>query len=117
MQVRFLENTSKEIFRSLASENYLKDYSIKPKEEFAVKISFFMCELIALHPFFELNGRITRLFFDMIATYNGYEYIDYHDALEIEDGENKFINASIDCMLSNDNKMYQIILAGLKKAE
>lgn len=95
----------------------MKDYSIKPKDEFAGKISFFMCELKALHPFFELNGRITRLFFDMIATYNGYEYIDYHYALEIEDGKNKFINASIDCMLNNDDKMYQIILAGLKKAE
>lgn len=116
-QVRFLEQTSKEIFHKLASENYLKDYSAKRKEEFARKIAFFICELIALHPFFELNGRITRLFFDMIAIYNGYEYIDYQDALDIEDGDNKFIIASIDCMLGNDNKMYQIIYNGLKKSE
>ena len=116
-QVRFLENTSKEIFRKLALENYLKDYSQRTKTEFAKKISFYMCELIALHPFFELNGRITRLFFDMIATYNGYEYLDYQDALKIEEGDNIFIKASIDCMMGNDNKMYQIILNGLKKAE
>lgn len=116
-QVRFLEQTSKEIFHKLSSENYLKDYSAKTKEEFAKKIAFFICELIALHPFFELNGRITRLFFDMIATYNGYDYIDYQDALEIEDGDNKFIKASIDCMLGNDNRMYQIIFNGLKKSE
>jgi cell filamentation protein len=116
-QVRFLENTSKEIFQKLASENHLKDYSQKIKTEFAKRISFYMCELIALHPFFELNGRITRLFFDMIATYNGYEYIDYQNALKIEDGDNIFIKASIGCMLGNDNKMYQIILNGLKKAE
>ena len=116
-QVRFLEQTSKGIFHKIASENYLKDYSTKTKEEFANKIAFFMCELIALHPFFELNGRITRLFFDMIAIYNGYEYIDYQDALEIENGNNKFIKASIDCMLGNDNKMYQIIFNGLKKPE
>ena len=75
-----------------------------------------MCELIALHPFFELNGRITRLFFDLIATYNGYEYIDYKNALEIEEGDNQFIKASIDCMMDRDDKMYKIILNGLKKS-
>ena len=116
-QVRFLEQTSKEIFKKLASENYLKDYSTKPKNELARKIAFFMCELIALHPFYELNGRITRLFFDIIATYNGYEYINYQSALEIENGDNKFIKASIECMVGNDDKMYQIILNGLNKSE
>jgi cell filamentation protein len=116
-QVRFLEQTSKEIFRNLAEENYLKDYSDNPKEEFAKKIAYYMCELIALHPFLELNGRIIRLFFDMIATYNGYEYIDYQAALKIKDGDNLFIQASIDCMTGNESQMYQIILNGLKKAE
>lgn len=116
-QVRFLEQTSKEIFKKLSSDNYLKNYSTKPKEEFAHKLTYYMCELIALHPFFEFNGRITRLFFDMIATFNGYEYINYQDALEIEDGDNKFIKASIDCMTGQDNKMFKIILNGLKKSE
>ncbi len=116
-QVRFLEQTSREIFKKFAYENYLKDYSTKPKEEFANKIAYYMCEIIALHPFFELNGRTTRLFFDIVATYNGYEYIDYHGALETEDGDNKFIKASIDCMIGNDNKMNLIILNGLKKSE
>jgi len=95
----------------------LKDYSKNPKEEFAHKIAYYMCELIALHPFFELNGRITRLFFDMIVTYNGYEYINYQDALKIEDGDNLFIKASIDCMLGNDNNMFQIFFNGLNKSE
>jgi len=116
-QVRFLEQTSREIFNKLQNDNYLKKYSDKTKEEFAQKIAYYMCELIALHPFFELNGRITRLFFDMIATYNGYEYIDYQYALELKNGENKFIKASIDCMNRKDKKMFQIILNGLKKSE
>lgn len=116
-QVRFLEQTSKEIFKKLQSDNYLRDYSAKTRREFAHKIAFYMCELIALHPFFELNGRTTRLFFDMIATYNGYEYINYLDALKIEDGDNLFIKVSIDCMTGNDNKMYRILLSGLKKTE
>lgn len=116
-QVRFLQQMSKEIFGKLKKENYLRNYSDKPKEEFARKITFFMCELIALHPFFELNGRVTRLFFDMIATYNGYNYLDYQDALAIEGGDNKYIAASIDCMTGNDDKMYQIIVNGLNKAK
>ena len=53
----------------------------------------------------------------MIATYNGYEYIDYQDALMMEDNQNKFIQASIDCMIGNDSKMYKIILNGLRKSE
>jgi len=116
-QVRFLEETSKKIFRKLELENYLKDYSDKAIENFAYKIAYYMAELIALHPFFELNGRITRLFFDMIATYNGFEYIDYQDALNTEDGDNLFIKASIECMSGSIDKMYKIITNGLKKSE
>ena len=116
-QVKFLEKTSKEIFRKLEIENYLKDYPDKASENFACKIAYYMGELIALHPFFELNGRITRLFFDMIVTYNGFEYIDYQDALETEDGDNIFIKASIDCMNGSVDKMCKIITNGLKKSE
>lgn len=60
---------------------------------------------------------IIRLFFDMIATSNGYEYINYSDALVIEDDDNKFIKASIDCMIGDGKKMFEIILNGLKKAK
>jgi cell filamentation protein len=116
-QVRFLTQTSKAIFNKLGHDNYLKDYSNKPKNLFAKKIAYYMCELIALHPFYELNGRVIRLFFDMITTYNGYEYINYEDALKIENGDNKFIQASIDCMVSNDDTLYKIILNGLVKSE
>jgi cell filamentation protein len=79
--------------------------------------TIFAGELIALYPFFELNGRVTRLFFDMIATYNGYSYINYQDALTLEGDDNKYIAASIDCMTDNDDKMYQIIVNGLNKAK
>lgn len=116
-QARFLEQTSKEIFKKLEKDNYLKDYSDVPKEKFAEKLAYYMCELIALHPFLELNGRIIRLFFDMIATYNGCEYIDYQDALRQKDGNNFFIQASIRCLSGSENQMYQIILNGLKKAK
>lgn len=71
-----------------------------------------MCELIVLHPFNEGNGRSIRLFFDMIVTFNGYEYIDYQQTLQ----NNNFITASIDCMEADCDKMKIIINNGLKKA-
>ena len=116
-QVRFLQQTSEDIFEKLKADNYLRDFSDKPTKQFASKIAFYICELTALHPFFEFNGRIIRLFFDMIATYNGYNYIDYKDALKLEDGQNLFIQASIDCMAANDSKMFEIIYNGLHRAE
>lgn len=118
-QAKFLDQCSKDIFDHIKADNYLKDYSDSPKEELARKISIYMCDLIALHPFYEVNGRIIRLFFDMIATYNGYEYIDYKDTLltDDEDENNKFITASIDCMTKNSCKMYNIIFNGLTKTD
>ena len=79
----------------------------------------YQSELIALHPFYELNGRITRLFFDLIAVYNGYEPIDYSTALDKgSSGLNAYIEASILCVQRADSsKLQQIILRGLRKAE
>lgn len=114
-QSAFLEQESKRIFTELETDNYLKDYAHKPKEDFAKKLAYYSCELIALHPFNELNGRITRLFFDMITVFNGYQYIDY----VVEDRnkkKNPYIQASIDCMGGNCKSMEKIIVEGLKKA-
>lgn len=116
-KAKFLDQESKRIFEELHSDNYLKDYQDKSVEDFAKKIAHYMCELIALHPFYELNGRINRLFFDMIATYNGFEYIDYQEVLVTDQDENDFISASKDCMLCDEKKMYEIIFKGLIKSE
>lgn len=107
-----LEAFSADIFKQLQQENYLRDYEDPSAvKEFAERLAYYMCELIVLHPFNEGNGRSLRLFFDMIVTYNGYDYIDYADTL-IDDA---FIQASIDCMEADCSKMETIILAGLKK--
>ncbi|QFR48402.1 cell filamentation protein Fic [Sulfurimonas lithotrophica] len=109
-----LDTFSKEIFTKLKNDNYLRDFEdVSKKDEFAQKLSYYMCELIVLHPFNEGNGRSLRLFFDMIVTYNGYEYIDYQQTLQ----NNDFITASIDCMEADCDKMKIIISNGLKKAE
>ncbi len=58
----------------------------------------------------ELNGRITRLFFDMIAISNGYSYIDYSNI-----SPETYINASIECVqFANSYAMEKIIANGLK---
>ena len=95
----------------LAKENYLKDCENISKEEFANKLAYYKCEINALHPFYELNGRITRLFFDMIALFNGYKYIDYSTVTPKE-----YIDAAIECVqFANSGSMKTIILNGLKK--
>lgn len=110
-QGMYVENSSKKIFEELKKENYLKNYEDKSKEEFAEKLAYYKCEINALHPFYELNGRITRLFFDMIALFNGYKYIDYSTVTPKE-----YIDAAIECVqFADSSDMGKIILNGLKK--
>jgi len=112
-QGAFVEREAKKIFAKLEAENFLKDYETKPREAFAEKIAYFQCELIALHPFYEINGRITRLFFDMIAAYNGYRYIDYAVVTP-----RAYIDASIECVqLAECSGLESIIASGLKKQD
>ena len=74
--------------------------------------------MIALHPFCELNGRITRLFFDLIAIYNGFDPIDYSAALVKEgNGKSVYVLASMDCVQSADSTALEhIIASGLTRA-
>ena len=110
-QGKFIETSSKKIFEELAKDNYLKDYTDRSKEEFASKLAYYKCEINALHPFYELNGRITRLFFDMIAVYNGYEPIDYSTVTP-----QKYIECAIECVQFADESGFKnIILNGLRK--
>ena len=114
----YLEQEASRIFRELEQDQYLKQAADWPAEKFAERLAHYQSELIALHPFYELNGRITRLFFDLIAVYNGYEPIDYSQALaEGPSGLNAYIEASILCVQRADsNKLQQIILQGLRHA-
>lgn len=110
-QGEFVRSSAKKIFEELKQENYLKDFEHKPKEEFAKKLAYYKCEINALHPFYELNGRITRMFFDMIVAFNGYKFIDYSSVTPAE-----YINAAIECVQFADCSGFEkIILDGLDK--
>jgi len=108
---QYLPSESTRIFTELKKDAYL--LTCKDKKEFAKKLSYYKSELIALHPFYELNGRILRLFIDMLCLYNGYNFIDYSDAID----NNAYIEASILCVQYADNsKMEEIIEGGLTKS-
>jgi cell filamentation protein len=108
-QGEFLISSATKIFNALAKDNYLKDYENKATIDFVKKIAYYKCELNALHPFYELNGRITRLFFDMIASYNGYKFIDYSIVTP-----EQYIESAIKCVqLADSSEFEKIITAGL----
>jgi cell filamentation protein len=113
----YLELEARRIFRELEQEQYLKQAANQTVEKFAERLAHYQSELIALHPFYELNGRITRLFFDLIAVCNGYEPVDYRQALaEGATGLNAYVEASILCVQRADSsKLQQIILQGLRR--
>ena len=106
----YLQNESTRIFNELKDDDYLSQ--IFDKQVFVEKLAYYQGELIALHPFYELNGRILRLFFDMLCVYNGYKTIDYTDAI----ANGKYIEASIECVQYADtSKLENIIFNGLEK--
>lgn len=108
---RAVQNESKKIFERIKKENYFKNFEEVPKADFIKKLASIKSDLIMLHPFYELNGRITRLFFDLIVIYNGYLPINYSNYTP-ED----YINASIDCVqFADESFMEKIMLDGLEK--
>ncbi|CAA6822412.1 MAG: Cell filamentation protein Fic [uncultured Sulfurovum sp.] len=108
---QYLHGESTRIFNELKSDNYLVNVK-EDKEVFAKKLAYYQGELIALHPFYELNGRVTRLYCDMLALFNGYKLIDYSNAID----NGAYIEASIECVQYADSSgLERIILEGIKK--
>lgn len=114
----YLPQESQRIFRELEQEQFHKQAADWTPDALAERLAHYQSELIALHPFYELNGRITRLFFDLIAIFNGYAPIDYSRALAAgSSGLNAYVEASILCVQRADNgKLLQIIVQGLERA-
>lgn len=111
----FLMNEARRIFSELEKEDFLRGAARWPRERFADRLAYYQSELIALHPFYELNGRITRLFFDLVAIHNGYAPIDYGQGLRDDpEVDNNYIRASIDCVQLADHALLrELVYAGL----
>ena len=62
-----INERAERIFLNLQTTNYLKSV---PAEEFINEFTDLYCDLNYLHPFREGNGRIQRLFLNMLLRYN-----------------------------------------------
>ena len=64
-----IERSAAEIFRSLRTENCLRDLG---RETFVGRLAHYLGEVNAVHPFREGNGRTQRAFFEQLACDAGY---------------------------------------------
>jgi len=102
----FVEKEMKKIFELLQKDNYLVNLD---KNEFINKLAYYKCELITIHPFYEINGRVIRLFIDLLCVYNGYNTIDYSNI-----SKENYIECAIKCVQEVDFSCFEeIIRAGL----
>jgi cell filamentation protein len=62
----YLPGESRRIFGQVAQASFWVEAATTSPEVFAERLAFYQGEVMALHPFYELNGRITRLFFDLL---------------------------------------------------
>ena len=68
---QFICDNAEEIFSQLKRENYLQDYH--DVEKMSERLSYYLSEINALHPFREGNGRAQREFIIVLARRAGYE--------------------------------------------
>lgn len=67
---QFIDQSAEDIFTNLKYENYLQGLD---KDTFVDRLSYYMGEINALHPFREGNGRTQRIFCQQLAEAAGYE--------------------------------------------
>ncbi|MGF1686713.1 putative adenosine monophosphate-protein transferase Fic [Photobacterium japonica] len=65
-----IDKESTKLLDALANEGHLHDL---PLADFIQRIAHYYCELNVIHPFREGNGRVQRIFFEILAINAGYE--------------------------------------------
>ncbi|GHA34383.1 putative adenosine monophosphate-protein transferase Fic [Photobacterium aphoticum] len=65
-----IEKEGNKLLAALADEHHLQGL---PLERFIERIAHYYCELNVIHPFREGNGRVQRIFFEILAINAGYE--------------------------------------------
>ena len=61
---QYIEPSAAEIFRQLSEENFLQSLG---RDAFLDRLSYYLGEVNAIHPFREGNGRTQRAFFEQLA--------------------------------------------------
>lgn len=66
---QFIESAAAEIFRQLRQEKFLRGFD---RDAFIDRVTYYLGEVNAIHPFREGNGRTQRAFFEQLAHEAGY---------------------------------------------
>lgn len=66
---QYIETSAAEIFRALVAENFLRGMERRP---FIDRLTYYLGEVNAVHPFREGNGRTQRAFFEQLARDAGF---------------------------------------------
>ena len=66
---QYIESSAAEVFRALHGESLLRGL---PRDAFTERLSYYLGEVNALHPFREGNGRAQRAFFEQLASDAGF---------------------------------------------
>lgn len=102
----YIESNANKLFRELKDENNLIGLKM---EDMASRLAYYLCEINAIHPFREGNGRTQRLFVKQLAFDAGY----YLDFTGISDEE--MINASVRGFVLDYSYMESLIKHGISK--
>lgn len=104
--VSFLDGEAKRIFGELAADNHLRELG---RSEFSDRLTYYMAEVNALHPFRDGNGRSQRLFFELLARQAGYEL----DWSRVDERQN--VEACVMAMEQNLDPMRELIDAVVRE--
>ena len=104
-RVMFIEDQLNYVFRQLHKENCLKN--ITDTTQMGERLSYYLSEINAIHPFREGNGRTQRIFIKQLAKQAGYN-LDYS---KIPEGE--LLKASIQSFNCDYTHMQELITQAL----
>jgi cell filamentation protein len=103
--VQHVSSMAEDIFHKLGSENYLLGYS---KEKCVSRLSYYLGEINAMHPFREGNGRSQREFIRCLVAVSGHQ-LDYKNITE-----KMMLEASIDSFDLKYDKMETLLRDNMK---
>lgn len=105
---QFIQSYADDIFGKLKFENYLIGLE---KDEFVIRCAYYFCEINALHPFREGNGRSQREFIRELALNAGW-IIDWHKI-----NPDEMLKASISSFDVSNQMMEKLLSKAISRAD
>ena len=95
----FIDGNADVLLGELMQENFLKNTT---EEQIPLRLSYYLSEINAIHPFREGNGRVQRAFIEYLAENAGY-HVDFSQVTD-----RQMIDASADSFVKDYTKMNAI---------